>query len=167
MQRQGPWGYPNFHEGNPPPLPPQQHNYDFSRQQLPPHHVNHGPQYGAPSTVPGGISLSGELELLFIRVQSHVQLVKAANQHEALLILTLPRSDKLELKANRGHANGEMIATGRLHEFTTSKADMTLWGRTERWKKEYDSFTGLGHLSWEPCGDGGLVVEGNGRLLAR
>ncbi|KAJ2979246.1 hypothetical protein NUW58_g2833 [Xylaria curta] len=92
---------------------------------------------------------------------------KAANEHEALLVLTSPHSDKLELRANRGHVNGETIATGKLHEFIMSKADMTIWGRTERWGKEYGSFTGLGYLSWEPSGDAGFVAEGNGKLLAQ
>ncbi|KAJ3580494.1 hypothetical protein NPX13_g53 [Xylaria arbuscula] len=167
MQRQGPWGYPSFPGGYPPPPLPQHYNHDPSRQQPPPHYLSQGPQYGAPEAMPGVMSVPGGLELLFFRVQSHVQLVRAANEHEPLLVLTLPHSEKLELTANRGYANGETIATGRLHEFTTSKADMTLWGRTTRWKKEYDSFTGLGHLSWEPSGDAGFVIEGNGRLLAR
>ncbi|KAI0535420.1 hypothetical protein GGR58DRAFT_479218 [Xylaria digitata] len=124
--------------------------------------------YGVPMPqVPTVIAFPGVFELLFFRDGHNTQTVKAAGQLDALLILTLPRFEKPELTAHRGHASGEKIATARLHDFTTAKADMTLWGRHERWKKEYDSFTGLGHLSWEPSGENGFVLDQDGRTLAR
>ncbi|KAI0200825.1 hypothetical protein F4808DRAFT_450557 [Astrocystis sublimbata] len=107
------------------------------------------------------------LELLIFRNDRHTQTVRAAGRPDALLVLSLPQFDKPELKAFRVHKSGENIATARLHDVTTSKADMTLWGRHERWKKEYDSFSGLGHLCWEPSGERGYILEQNGRLLAR
>ncbi|TGJ81626.1 hypothetical protein E0Z10_g7138 [Xylaria hypoxylon] len=113
------------------------------------------------------MAFPGVFELLFFRGGHNTQIVKAAGQSDALLILTIPLPDKPELTARRGHASGEMIAKARLHDFTTTKADMTLWGRHERWKKEYDSFTGLGHLCWKPSGKKGFVLEQNGRMLAR
>ncbi|KAK5629010.1 hypothetical protein RRF57_004725 [Xylaria bambusicola] len=170
MQQQGPSGYSNSNHygGYPPPPPPQQYSYSQAPPRThPQQHFSQGHGYSVPLTLPGASTLPQGLEILFFRVEKHVETVRVANQPEILLFLKLPRSDRLELKASRGHANGEMIATGKLHEFTTTKADMTLWGRTERWKNEYDSFTGLGHLSWELSGDAGLIIERDGRLLAR
>ncbi|GAW21427.1 hypothetical protein ANO14919_109460 [Xylariales sp. No.14919] len=116
---------------------------------------------------PAVTAFPGAFELLFFRDGYNTQIVKGVGQFEALLALTLPLSDKPKLTAHRGHVSGETIATARLHDFTTSKVDMTLWGHHERWKKEYDSFTGLGHLCWEPYGEKGLMLEQNGRMLAR
>ncbi|KAI0521988.1 hypothetical protein F5B22DRAFT_513070 [Xylaria bambusicola] len=167
MQQQGPSGYYNTtHYGGypPPPPPPQQYSYGPTPLRAhPQQQFSQGHGYG----IPGASTLPQGLEILFFRIEKHIEIARVANQPEALLFLKLPRSDKLEVKVSRGHANGEMIATGKLHEFTTTKADMTLWGRTERWKNEYNSFTGLGHLLWELSGDAGLAIESNGRLLAR
>ncbi|KAF2964936.1 hypothetical protein GQX73_g8624 [Xylaria multiplex] len=115
---------------------------------------------------PAMIAFPSVLELLFFRDGYNTQIVKAAGL-DALLILTLPLLEKPELTARRGHLSGEKIATARFHDFTTTKVDMTLWGRHERWKQEYDSFTGLGHLNWEPSGEEGFVLDQNGRTLAR
>ncbi|KAI0430724.1 hypothetical protein F5Y09DRAFT_307093 [Xylaria sp. FL1042] len=161
MQQERPRGHPspNVYGGYPPPSrpTPQQHK-SFNQD---PEHGALAPRVPATTAVPGG------LELFFFRDRHNTQIIKAAGHHDALLAITLPRSNKPELQAHRGHTSGETIAMGQLHGFTTSKADMTLWGRHERWKKEYDSFTGLGHLCWEPTGEEGFLLEGNGRMLAR
>ncbi|KAI1745796.1 hypothetical protein F4680DRAFT_465646 [Xylaria scruposa] len=155
MQQQGRgyYSYPNAYGAYP---PPQQRNF------------NQWPQYSAsmPQT-PAAMAFPGVLELFFFRDENDTQIVKAAGQADAFLVLTLPVLDKPEITVRRSHASGEAIATARLHDFTTTKADMTLWGRHERWKKEYSSFTGLGYLCWQPYGEMGFILEQDGRMLAR
>ncbi|KAI1754894.1 hypothetical protein F4782DRAFT_552790 [Xylaria castorea] len=155
MQQQGPgyYSHPNVYGAYP---PPQQRNF------------NQGPRYGAPMPqAPGAIAFPGVFELLFFRGGGNTQIVKVTGQPDALLVITLPLLDKPELTIRRNHASGETIATARLHDFTTTKADMTLWSRHERWKKEYNSFTGLGRLCWQSYGENGFILEHDGRMLAR
>ncbi|KAI8626916.1 hypothetical protein F5Y19DRAFT_478128 [Xylariaceae sp. FL1651] len=170
MQQAGPGGFSplpnNYAYGAYPHPPPQQQDFGTVG------YGNSAPAPQPPAPAPPGFPSA--LELLFIRDGRHNQIVKAAGRPDALLVLTLPWKDELglcdgsnNLTARRGHSTAETIATARLHEMTTSKADMTLWGRHVRWKKEYESFTGLGQLCWQPSGDKGLILEANGRLLAR
>ncbi|KAI0544209.1 hypothetical protein F4679DRAFT_576995 [Xylaria curta] len=98
------------------------------------------------------MAFPGATELIFFRDGNNTQIVKAAGQADAFLVLTLPVLDKPEITVRRSHASGEAIATARLHDFTTTKADMTLWGR---------------HLCWQPYGEKGFILEQDGRMLAR
>ncbi|KAI0854860.1 hypothetical protein F4860DRAFT_507890 [Xylaria cubensis] len=61
------------------------------------------------------------------------------------------------------HDSGETIATARLHGLATTKADMTLWGRHECWKKEYNSFTSPSHLMLTQYSVNGDVERGQMR----
>ncbi|KAK7937336.1 uncharacterized protein PG986_014204 [Apiospora aurea] len=87
----------------------------------------------------------------------------------------LSSSSPPHMSVRRGDASGPELATVHYHSFTTSKMDVTLHlggagsSSTQRYKKDFDSTTGLGHLRWQnesssffSCssrGKGGLKLE--------
>jgi hypothetical protein len=79
-----------------------------------------------------------------------------------------------KMTVRRGGPSGKQIGLAEYHDWSSSKVDMEIHGRSVHFRKRFDSQTGLGRLEWgsDYVGDilrsgQSLKLEADGQLIAR
>ncbi|KAK8022683.1 hypothetical protein PG993_013450 [Apiospora rasikravindrae] len=111
---------------------------------------------------PGVVASSPPQKLLFTVQGKNYTITDPGRSRTLFTVIRVARSrswlsstNPPHMSIRRGDATGPELAAVHYHSFTTAKMDVTLHlgeacsSKTQRYKKDFDSATGLGRLRWQ------------------
>ncbi|KAK4185639.1 hypothetical protein QBC35DRAFT_534025 [Podospora australis] len=123
------------------PVPPPQHYQP----------IQHQPQASAPPQATTPTFPPGQYPL--ISTGSHHLSLLAPDRSHPILTVKWVTGNSSRITIHRGPATGPEIGSATFHEWSTTQVDITYGPHSNRFKKRFDSRTGLGGgLEWDPKG---------------